>query len=383
MARMQAVPVFFSTVKPLTANPAPPGSKMVEIVGCILLLVMGIAFHILSDTDSVKGGAVWISKTSIGRTVGWLSAKFWDWGVLSWFVVGLLLPIGVGVAMGGMYLIGRYLIAIALALMFLKVIHDAGVAKRSISEIAWVVGITAVVGIVILWGCFWVIGEIEWEKELVVKMTFKQSAVLTDQRQRDLEWEMNKYFLYLKKVGFDLPAEIPPLGLTPPHGIIVIGGPTTGPISTHSLFIPEDAIENIDNMRFAYSVYTFNRLLVWPDMLKPGMSRVEAEHDEVASWIAECYFSASFTGHQVCDKGTPGYKWQEGLWEVRSQLGQGYTDGLVCYTVNLWRNVPPKYVGNFDHFFRYKLVSGESVKGNSNTGREMDAIFKRHGIDVP
>jgi hypothetical protein len=216
---------------------------------------------------------------------------------------------------------------------------------------------------------------------MVVQMTFKQSPVLAD-RQHRIQWEMNGYFLYLKKSGLDSPVEIPPLGVNPRNSTILVSGGILGPISTHSIYIPEDAIDNADNIRFAYSIYAFNRLLVWPDMLKTGMTRAEAEHDEVAAWIAECYFPASFAGHMVCGKGTPGYKWLEALWEVRNQLGQDYADGLMCYTVKLWGSLPSKYVGDFDKFFRYKLASGESVKDSPGTGREIDTIFKRHGLDI-
>jgi hypothetical protein len=117
-------------------------------------------------------------------------------------------------------------------------------------------------------------------------------------------------------------------------------------------------------------------------MMKVGMNHAEKEDDEIAAWIMQCYFPASFVGHLVCDRNSPGYKWQEALWEVRSQLGHDYADGLLCYTVNLWGSVPSKYVGDFDKFFRYKLASGESVKDNANTGKEIDAIFKRRRLDI-
>jgi hypothetical protein len=381
MPSMQAMPVYFSTLKPLTESPNPslPPDRMSVIVGSALFVFMGILFHILSDPESPKHLGVWIRNTSLGRTVGWLWARFWGWGTLSWVIAGIAIPVGIAAAAMGMYLIGRCLVALGIMLLIAKLIHDAVIEKRSTSEVAWIAGISGAIGLALVYGCFWAISAIEWKHEMVIRMTFKQSPVLADQQDR-IQWEMNSFFLYLKKVGFNLPAEIPPLGLNPPHSVMLVGGPTIGPISTHSIFIPEDAIQNTDNIRFAYSVYTFNRLLAWPDMLKSGMTPAEKGNDEVAAWIAECYFPASFVGHVVCDGGTPGYKWQEALWEVREKLGQDYADGLICYTVNLWASVPSKYVDDFDKFFRYKLVSGESVKDSPNTGREIDAIFKRHGL---
>ena len=379
---MQAVPVFFSTVKPLAASSSSLSDKMLVVIACVLFALMGLVFHILQEPESPKRLARWIGNTPAGRTIGWLWARFWGWGTLAWFIAGIAIPVGIGVAAMEMYLIGRCLVALGVALLVIKLIHDALIENKSISEVAWTAGITGVTGLAVVYGCFLAISEIEWKHEVVIQMTFKLSPLLTERRQHRIQWELNRYFLYLKTIGFDLPTETPPLGLNPPRSFILAGGPTTGPISTQSIFIPEDTISDADNIRFAYSVYTFNRLLVWPDMLRTGMTRAEAEHDEVAAWIAECYFPASFVGHTVCDKGASGHKWQEAVWEVRDKMGQDYADGLMCYAIRLWGNVPSKYVDNFDKFFRYKLASGESVKDSPGTGREIDAIFKRHDLDI-
>jgi hypothetical protein len=379
---MQLVPFNLSFAKPLASVPSQSHNKICLVVACAIFAIMGAGFHILSDPKSPRQLAMWIASTSLGRTVKWLWERFWSWGTLAWFVAGLAIPLGIGVAaMVEMYLIGRCLVGLGVALLVIKLISDALVEKRSTSEVVWIAAVTSAIGIGIVYCCFVAISAIEWKKEVVITMTFKQSPILATEQQR-IEWTLNSYFLYLKKIGFDLPTEIPPLGLNPPHSIILVSGGILGPISTHSIYIPEDTIDNADNIRFAYSIYTFNHLLVWPDMLKTGITRAEAEHDEVAAWIAECYFPASFAGHLVCEKGTQGYKWTEALWEVRSRLGQDYADGLVCYTVKHWGIVPSKYVGEFDKFFRYKLASGQSVKDNPNTGREIDAIFKRHGLDI-
>ncbi|MGA7218973.1 MAG: hypothetical protein WBX38_11690, partial [Candidatus Sulfotelmatobacter sp.] len=325
-----------------------------------MFALMGLVSHILQEPESPRQLVVYLGKTPLGREIGWLWRKFWDWGSLAWVVFGVLFPVGSGVAaVEGMYLVARCFVSVGCILLVVKVIDYALTEekpKKTKNEVAWASAITVVCGALAAWGCFSFIDVIEWNHEIAVKMTFKTSPMLTERRQHRIQWEINDYFLYLKKVGFDLPAEIPPLGLNPPNSIIVTVGPTTGPISTHSIFIPEDVIGNTDNIRFAYSDYTFNRLLTWPDMLRPGMTKAEKEHDEVAAWIMECYFPASFVGHLVCDSGSPGYRWQVALWEVRNQLGQDYADGLMCYTVNLWGNVPSKYVGEFDKFFRYKLA---------------------------
>jgi hypothetical protein len=381
MLGMQGVPIHFSFARPLARipNPSPSHDKICLVVGCMIFAFMGIVFHILSEPQSPKLVVVWLKNTSAARTVGWLWARFWAWGALAWFVAGIAIPLGIGVAAMTMYWMGRCLVALGVLLTIIKLIHDALIEKRPRSEVAWIAVITGAIGLAVAYGCFWVISEIEWNHEMVITMTFKSSPVLV-KREHSIQWEINSYFRYLKNIGFDLPIEIPPLGTNPPNSVIHVGGGILGPISTQSIFIPEDTIDNADNIRFAYSIYTFNRILVWPDMLRVGMTRAETEDDEIAAWIAECYFPASFAGHMVCQKGTPGYKWVEALWDIRNQLGQDYADGLLCYTVKLWGGVPSKDADNFDKFFRYRLVSGESVKDNPNMGREIDGIFKQHGL---
>jgi hypothetical protein len=157
---------------------------------------------------------------------------------LSWIVAGIAIPVGIGVAAMEMYLIGRCLVG-GVALLVIKLIHDALVEQRSTTDIVWIAVITSAIGTGIAYGCFFAISAVEWKREVVITMTFKQSPVLAEQQHR-IQWELNNYFLYLKKIGFDLPTEIPPLGLNPRHGTILISGGLLGPISTHSIYIPED-----------------------------------------------------------------------------------------------------------------------------------------------
>lgn len=378
---MQAVPIFLSTVKPLTASHGASTERSSIFIACILLALMSVVFHILSEPESPQELLTCIGKTTVGREIIGLWKKFWEWGSLAWIIFGVLFPVGSGVAaVEGMYFVARCFVAVGCILSVLKVIDVVRTEdrpKKSKTEIVWASAIIVVLGLLAAWGCFSFIDVIQRNHEMVIKMAFKQSPVLTERRQDHIQWELNNYFLYLKKAGFDLPIDIPPLGTAPQNGLMIIGGPLQGPISTVSLLIPEDAIKNDDNLRFAYSIYIFNRMLVAPVMYMPAPNRVEKENDEVAAWILECYFSSSFVGRRVCDKETPGYQWQDALWEVREQFGQDYTDGLMSYTATLWASVPSKDVDNFDKFFRYKLASGESVKGNSN----IDIVFKRHKLD--
>ncbi|MBZ5699031.1 MAG: hypothetical protein LAN18_10855 [Acidobacteriia bacterium] len=315
------------------------------------------------------------------NVVRWLWRKIWDWGPLAWIVGTILIPVGIVVAQERMYGLGRTLIALGPLLLLLKILHVSIGEHKPAKEISAVFVISGLALMVVTYGGWWAVSKIEWKQEVVIKMTFKSSPVLTERTQRKIIWQINQYYLYLKKIGFELPAEIPPLGVSPSHGIIS-GGGSPGPTYYSSLIISEDAINNSSVLISIYSIYTFNRALVWPDAYRRGISRAEADDDEVAAWILSCYFSASFSGRNVCQKDTPGYKWVDAMWDVRKSYGQDYADGLMCFTEMMWKNLPAKYVDTFDKFFRYKLIAGESVKNNASEEPKIDLIFKQHGLDI-
>ena len=267
----------------------------------------------------------------IKNAVGWLWTKFWAWGPLGWIVGTICVSVGLLLAPERMYETGRVLVAFGGILVSVKVIHDAVAENRPIKEILAVSAISVAIFTAVVFGGLWIIGNIEWNHEVVINMTFKSSALLTEKRQRDIVWEVNEYYLYLKKIGFSFPVEIPPLGLSPKHGPIM-GGGGDGPAYYSSLIVSEDSIDSPDILRYIYSAYSINRILVWPDSRKLGISRAEAEDDEESAWIFSCYFPQSFSGHKVCADDSPGHSWKDAMLEVRSKYGQEYADELMSYT---------------------------------------------------
>jgi len=226
-------------------------------------------------------------------------------------------------------------------------------------------------------------GVRKWPKrEIIVVVSFKDSPALTKKRRTNIEIGLDDFYRYLKNLGFDFPREVPPIGVSPPHSVMSAGG-GQGPAYYSSLIISEDVVDDPRIVRTVYAGYTFNRILVWPDAWKSNISRAEAEDDEVAAWVYECYFPRSFDGQSTCDSSAPGHKWVDAMWDVRQKYGQEYADSLMCYTLKMWRDIPSKYLDNFDRFFRYRLAAGESVKDNS-TDRysELNKIFQDHGIDT-
>lgn len=318
--------------------------------------------------------------TPFTNAVHWLWGKISGWKQLAW-IFGICISLSFVAAREQMYGTTRALVTAVGVLLLAKVLNDSVVEHKPIKEILVAFLINGAIITAAIFGLWRVIAQIEWNHEVVIKMTFKSSPLFTEKRQKEIIWSLNEYYRYLTKIGFDLPVEIPPLGLSPPHGIMG-GGGSEGPAYFSSLIISEDNVDDPNVLRSVYSSYTFNRILVWPDAYKNGISRTEAEDDGRAAWIFACYFPRSFSGNNTCADETPGRMWREAIWEVRREYGQDYTDGLMCYTVKTWKGVPVKYIENFDQFFRYRLAGGESVKDNGQRSSEINAIFKRHGLQI-
>jgi hypothetical protein len=101
---------------------------------------------------------------------------------------------------------------------------------------------------------------------------------------------MEKFYLYLTKVGFDLPKEVPPLDTARFAGAVFL---SPGPIYWGHLAISEKSIDDPKSAQPAYARYAFPALLgaYDPANLSRGLS---GDHRIRASWICEKYFVSSF-----------------------------------------------------------------------------------------
>jgi len=319
---------------------------------------------------------------STWKGIAWLAVRFWDWDWVAAVVGTVCIGVSIVLAQYAFYLAANVLLVFGAVLLAVRIVFDIFFRSNldKTGRIAASLIASGTIGLVAYLG-WYLVDQIRWKNEVVISTVFKSSSLFTEKRKRDVTWDLNEYYLYLKKVGFNLPTDIPPLGLTPKGSEMMAGG-SGGPTYFSSLFVTEDMVDDSNAWRSIYSTYTFNRNLVWPDAFRTGISRVEADHDEEAAWIYTCYFSSSFAGRRVCNAQSPGHDWTDAMWDIRSKYGQDYTDGLMCYAELMWGSVPSKYLDSFDKFFRYKLASGESVKGSNVSSPESFAIFKQHGIDL-
>jgi hypothetical protein len=327
-----------------------------------------------------QGWSTRAKNTALARAIFWLFGKLWEWGPLSFIVGTVCIGVGIVLAQERMYWLARSLVSLGAVIVVLKLVHDSFAENKPKKEVLAAFLIVGIILTLVTLGAWWIIEKMEWKNEILIRVTFKSSPVFTPKRQKQIIWDLNKYYRYMTDLGFDLPPDIPPLGLTPPHGLLLGGGSAGSPSYFSSIYISEDTVDDPKVLRFVYSQSFFNSSLVNPY----GASRPEAEDDEIAAWVYSCYYPVSFGGQQVCATEAPGHKWNNAIWEIRQKFGAEYTDRLLCYSFKMWKAIPAKYADNFDRFFRYKLVSGETVADNGGGQRyqELNAIFDRHGIDT-
>lgn len=211
----------------------------------------------------------------------------------------------------------------------------------------------------------------------LVRMNFKESNVLTEKRRENITRTVDEFYRYLTRgIGFELPNELPPLGVSPPKSVMLAGGPQGAPIYYSSIIIPADGIDNPDSIRTAYSTYIFETALVHPD------AGVLLPLNEEAAWVFFCYYPSSFSGKSVCATDAPASKWRAALWEIRAYYGRAYTDRLLCYTFKMWNTSVSKQA-SFDIFFWNKLLAGETAINNDNDRYAGVAdIAKKHEIKI-
>jgi len=237
--------------------------------------------------------------------------------------------------------------------------------------------ISQLVAVLLLAGAVTLLGRRAWpETPILVRLNFKDSPVLTPKRRTEITRTIDNFYRYLTEaVGLELPRELPPLGISPKGGPMLAGGNYEAPIYYSHIVIPEDGIDNPDEIRFAYSGYVFEKALVPAEgPLRPL--------DEEAAWVFFCYYPSSFSGNAICAPDAPAGKWRSALWEIRSRYGQAYADKLLCYTLKMW-NTSVNRQDNFDVFFGNKMRAGETaIDNDADRFRAVSEVLARHGIRI-
>lgn len=184
---------------------------------------------------------------------------------------------------------------------------------------------------------------------------------------------MENFYLYLTKIGFELPREVPPLGTANFAGGAFL---SPGPIYWSQLTISEKSIDDPRSAQSAYARYAFPTLLGAdnPANLSRGLSW---DHRIRASWVCEKYFISSFNDKEPSlSPGNGIDNWVGALWDIRKACHKAFTDSALFYALKSFddeggRN-PQQENKPFDEYFAGTFTMGVSVVDNN--GRNLATI---------
>jgi len=113
---------------------------------------------------------------------------------------------------------------------------------------------------------------------------------------------VNAFYRYLTDIGFDLPKDAPPLGVS---AGVSFGSVTPGTVYDASMFIPGDGIDNLDNVTNAYSLFLFSYLLQRVDLTPDAKTLIMR-----SVWIFANYYRASFVNSTVLTRNPRQRNWK-------------------------------------------------------------------------
>ncbi len=105
-------------------------------------------------------------------------------------------------------------------------------------------------------------GSMPSNQQKTVKIHFKETPLLTDQRRRVIQNEIDRFHEYLSGIGFQLSKELPPLGVRKTMSETIV---TPGALYEEQLKLPEDGVEKPEIIRMVYAHHVFRRMFLTPD----------------------------------------------------------------------------------------------------------------------
>jgi hypothetical protein len=193
-----------------------------------------------------------------------------------------------------------------------------------------------------------------------VVLIFKDSPLLTAQRREIIQTRIDNFNAYLTDVGFSLPKDFPPIGVSSRNNFAG-GGIYPGTIYEQSFYLPKNKITDGNEIRWIYAYGNFGDLFP-----------VDAGHEEFheqATTLFSDYYAGSYADHRWGDSA-----WDRRLWELRKEKGKQFTDKSLFFAYEQWRSPGPSEP-DFDSFFRSLLLAGVWVESN-NRGADMTEVNK-------
>ena len=158
-----------------------------------------------------------------------------------------------------------------------------------------------------------------------VQVIFKDSPFFKSRERQDrIRSNIGRFYDYLLGIGFDAPADMPPLGTRP--GRVSTRAFSDPKIYYQSIEIAEDRIDDPMTIVGAYSDYAFSKLLDDGNRSNPKNA-----YRGIMAHIFATYFNWSFSDKTWSNP--PRTDSLDGaLWEIRGKCGKDFTDHALFYT---------------------------------------------------
>jgi hypothetical protein len=191
-----------------------------------------------------------------------------------------------------------------------------------------------------------------------LRLTFKNSPELTQARRAKIAATFDAFHSYLSSVGFDLPKEVPPLGVT--SGAITMAwqsreGQPPESVYDAQIRITKTRLDNPDELRNIYALWTFRTLL---GVTMGLLDDQNSQFADLAASLYACYYGGSYISRNVCDHDWQGKRMNNNLWHLRASRGQDFTDKGVFLAYKLWRPAGTPKWNSFDEYFQSRLSVG-------------------------
>jgi hypothetical protein len=202
--------------------------------------------------------------------------------------------------------------------------------------------------------------------EIQIKFVFKNSALLTPIRKKNITKELNSFRNYLMGLGFEVPKETASMGIGSGKGASSAFGSSGNPVFD-DIYVGEESIDDLTLWRKMYANYFFQRYRV----------RVDNRHQGLVGMILTDYFSKSYANQPPKDcKSFDG--WICALWDIRNSCGQDFMDRTLYYASMIEIQDEEK---DFNKYFSYRLFAGEWVVDNNFQNRpKIGQILRKYNL---
>lgn len=245
----------------------------------------------------------------------------------------------------------------------------------NVSSVKWFWGL--VVLALAVYSCFfyirWQWAASKYSRASIVKLHFKESPLLTEQRRRFIQKEIDDFYEYLTRIGFGLSKEVPPLGV---RKSMVDVSVTPGSIYEAGIYFPEADIDQPEVIRMVYAHHVFRKMFgIYSDPKVRFGSSTES--------IFADYYVSSFDNRNRNDDDDNKWtqaKWVNAMWNIRTEYGQAFADRLLFYVSEQWMTPSPNDE-EFDKFFIQRFLAGLYVIDNAGHNEsKIREILRKRGI---